>query len=302
MDERVAELRKEAVGAWPLALHPRGASILLWFLRKKPLGGAGGLIIAGMAVVALAAGLVAPYDPLETDFGAMLGPPSLAHWLGTDAFGRDVLSRLIHGARTALLIGFASSFLGATAGALIGLTSGYLGGRVDLYTQRGMDIVISFPIIVLALTVVAMLGSGTGNLILAITIPFIPRVSQVIRASALSIREMPYIEAARALGTGRARIILRHMFPNVMASYLVMLTAFLGQAILLEASLSFLGLGTAEPTPSWGLMLRGAAVEFAERAPWMAIFPGLTISAAVFAFNVLGGALRDVLDPKLRMA
>ena len=302
MDERVAELRKEAVGAWPLLLHPRGVPILLWFLRKKPLGGAGGLIIAGMVVVALAAGVVAPYDPLETDFGTMLGPPSLAHWLGTDAFGRDVLSRLIHGARTALLVGFASSFLGATAGALIGLTSAYLGGRVDLYTQRCMDIVISFPIIVLALTVVAMLGSGTGNLIVAITIPFIPRVSQVVRASALSIREMPYIEAARALGTGRARIILRHMFPNVMASYLVMLTAFLGQAILLEASLSFLGLGTAEPTPSWGLMLRGAAVEFAERAPWMAIFPGLTISAAVFAFNVLGDALRDVLDPKLRMA
>jgi peptide/nickel transport system permease protein len=302
MDKRVAESRKGAVGAWPLLLHPRGVPILLWFLRKKPLGGAGGLIITGMAVVALAAGVVAPYDPLQTDFGAMLGPPSLAHWLGTDAFGRDVLSRLIYGARTALLVGFASSFLGATAGALIGLTSAYLGGRVDLYTQRCMDIVISFPIIVLALTVVAMLGSGTGNLILAITIPFIPRVSQVVRASALSIREMPYIEAARALGTSRRRIILRHMFPNVMASYLVMLTAFLGQAILLEASLSFLGLGTAEPTPSWGLMLRGAAVEFAERAPWMAIFPGLTISAAVFAFNVLGDALRDVLDPKLRMA
>jgi peptide/nickel transport system permease protein len=302
MDERVAEVRKEAVGVWPLALQPRGVPILLRFLRKKPLGGAGGLIIAGMAVMALAAGLVAPYDPLETDFGAMLGAPSRAHWLGTDAFGRDVLSRIMHGARTALLVGFASSFLGATLGALIGVASAYLGGRVDLYTQRCMDIVISFPIIVLALTVVAMLGSGTFNLILAITIPFIPRVSQVVRAGALSIREMPYIEAARALGTSRRRIILRHMFPNVMASYLVMLTAFLGQAILLEASLSFLGLGTAEPTPSWGLMLRGAAVEFAERAPWMAIFPGLTISAAVFGFNVLGDALRDVLDPKLRMA
>jgi peptide/nickel transport system permease protein len=302
MDERVLELRKEAVGPWPLLLHPQGVPILLWFLRKKPLGGAGGLIIAGMALMALAAGMVAPYDPLETDFGAMLGAPSRAHWLGTDAFGRDVLSRIMHGARTALLVGFASSFLGATLGALIGVASAYLGGRVDLYTQRCMDIVISFPIIVLALTVVAMLGSGTFNLILAITIPFIPRVSQVVRAGALSIREMPYIEAARALGTSRRRIILRHMFPNVMASYLVMLTAFLGQAILLEASLSFLGLGTAEPTPSWGLMLRGAAVEFAERAPWMAIFPGLTISGAVFAFNVLGDALRDVLDPKLRMA
>jgi peptide/nickel transport system permease protein len=266
------------------------------------LGAAGALVIGGMLLMAIAAGWVAPYDPLETDFGAMLGPPNRAHWLGTDAFGRDVLSRLLYGARTALLVGFASSFLGATLGALIGAASGYLGGRVDLYTQRGMDIVISFPIIVLALTVVAMLGSGTANLILAITIPCIPRVSQVVRASALSIREMPFIEAARALGSSRRRIILRHMFPNVMASYLVMLTAFLGQAILLEASLSFLGLGTAEPTPSWGLMLRGAAVEFAERAPWMAIFPGLTISLAVFAFNVLGDALRDVLDPKLRMA
>lgn len=302
MDERVFELAEIGLNARLEAAMPRGASALLWFLRKKPLGAAGALVIGGMLLMALAAGLVAPYDPLETDFGTMLGAPSRAHWLGTDAFGRDVLSRIMHGARTALLVGFASSFLGATLGALIGVASAYLGGRVDLYTQRCMDIVISFPIIVLALTVVAMLGSGTFNLILAITIPFIPRVSQVVRASALTIREMPYIEAARALGVRSSRIILRHMFPNVMASYLVMLTAFLGQAILLEASLSFLGLGTAEPTPSWGLMLRGAAVEFAERAPWMAVFPGLTISAAVFAFNVLGDALRDVLDPKLRMA
>ena len=269
MDERTIELPGLAVEARPLAAIPRGMRSLLRFLRKKPLGAAGGFIIVAMALGALAAGVVAPYDPLETDFDAMLGPPTQAHWLGTDAFGRDVLSRIIHGARTALLVGFASSFLGATLGAILG---------------------------------VAMLGGGTFNLILAIMIPFIPRVSQVLRASALAIREMPYIEAARALGMGSSRIILRHMFPNVMASYLVMLTAFLGQAILLEASLSFLGLGTAEPIPSWGLMLRGAAVEFAERAPWMAIFPGLTISAAVFAFNVLGDALRDVLDPKLRMA
>ena len=302
MGERAFEPPNIGLNARLGAGIPRGVSALLGFLRKKPLGAAGALVIGGMLLMAITAGMVAPYDPLEIDFGAMLGSPSRAHWLGTDAFGRDVLSRIIHGAQTALLVGFASAFLGATIGAMVGVASAYLGGRVDLYTQRGMDIVISFPIIVLALTVVAMLGSGTFNLILAITIPFIPRVSQVIRASALSIREMPYIEAARALGTGRARIILRHMLPNVMASYLVMLTAFLGQAILLEASLSFLGLGTAEPTPSWGLMLRGAAVEFAERAPWMAIFPGLTISAAVFAFNVLGDALRDVLDPKLRMA
>ncbi|MBI3085640.1 MAG: ABC transporter permease [candidate division NC10 bacterium] len=302
MDERVIRLPEVAGRPRPVARLPAGVAAFLQFTRKKPLGAIGGFIILAMALGALAAGVVAPYDPLETDFGAMLGPPTRAHWLGTDAFGRDVMSRIIHGARTALLVGFASSFLGATLGAILGVASAYLGGRVDLYTQRCMDILISFPVIILALSVVAMLGSGTFNLVLAITIPFIPRVSQVVRASALAIREMPYIEAARALGTGPTRIILRHMFPNVMASYLVMLTAFLGQAILLEASLSFLGLGTAEPVPSWGLMLRGAAVEFAERAPWMAIFPGLTISAAVFAFNVFGDALRDVLDPKLRMA
>jgi peptide/nickel transport system permease protein len=302
MDERVNRLPAMAMETFSVHAMRRSAQALLRFVRKKPLGAAGGFIIGGMALMALAASVVAPYDPLETDFGAMLGPPGRAHWLGTDAFGRDVLSRIIHGARTALLVGFASSFLGSSLGAVIGVASAYLGGRVDLYTQRCMDLVISFPIIVLALSVIALLGGGTFNLILAITIPFIPRVSQVVRASALSIRELPYIEAARALGGGSLRIILRHMFPNVMATYLVMLTAFLGQAILLEASLSFLGLGSAEPTPSWGLMLRGAAVEFAERAPWMAIFPGLTISAAVFAFNVLGDALRDILDPKLRMA
>jgi peptide/nickel transport system permease protein len=302
MGEPIFELPGGALQARLEAATPRRLSAFLRFLRKKPLGAAGAVVIGGMLLMALSAGVLAPYDPLETDFGAMLGPPDRAHWLGTDAFGRDVLSRIMYGARTALLVGFVSSFLGATLGAIIAVTTAYIGGRIDLYAQRGMDIVLSFPIIVLALSVVALLGGGMVNLILAITIPFVPRVSQVVRASTLSIREMPYIEAARALGAGSRRIILRHMFPNIMAPYLVMLTAFLGQAILLEASLSFLGLGTAEPTPSWGLMLRGAAVEFAERAPWMAIFPGLTISLAIFAFNVLGDALRDVLDPKLRMA
>lgn len=281
---------------------PPWVRALLRFVRRKPLGAIGAGVIVAMGLAAFFAGLVSPYDPLDTDFGAMLGAPSAAHWLGTDAFGRDLLSRILHGSRTALLVGFAASFLGATLGALTGVTSAYFGGRIDLAIQRVMDVVISFPIIILALSVVAILGGGTGNLILAITIPFIPRVAQVVRAVSLAVREMAYVEAARALGTGHLRIIFRHMFPNVMASYLVMLTAFLGQAILLEASLSFLGLGTAEPTPTWGLMLRGAAVEFAERAPWMAIFPGIAISASVFAFNVFGDALRDVLDPKLRVA
>jgi peptide/nickel transport system permease protein len=270
------------------------------FCRRRPLGAVGAAIIVVMIVVAVAAPLLAPYDPQGVDFGAMLGKPSAAHWLGTDSFGRDVMSRLIYGSRTALIVGFVSALVGATVGAVLGVGSAYFGGRVDLYTQRIMDIFISFPVIILALTLVAILGNTIPNLITAITVPMIPRCALVIRASALSIRELPYIDAARAAGFGHGRIILRHMLPNVMAPYLIMVTAFLGQAILAEASLSFLGLGVQEPLPAWGLMLRGAAVEFAEAAPWMAIFPGLAISLSVFAFNLFGDSLRDALDPRLR--
>ncbi len=282
--------------------QPRWLKAVLRFARQKPLGMAGAIVIVVMAVVAVLAGFIAPYDPRENDYSVMLQAPTLAHWLGTDTFGRDVLSRIIYGSQTALLIGLTASFLGATLGAVIGVTSAYFGRRVDLVIQRLIDIVMSFPIIVLALAVVAVLGSGIMNLVLAISIPFIPRAARVVRSSALSIREMPYIDAARALGFSHRRIIFRHMLPNVMAPYLIMLTAFLGQAILLEASLSFLGLGIAEPEPAWGLMLRGAAVEFAERAPWMAIFPGLAISLGVFAFNLFGDSLRDALDPKLSVS
>jgi peptide/nickel transport system permease protein len=270
------------------------------FARQQPLGAVGAGIIAVMLLVGLAAPLLAPYDPVAVDFGAMLARPSAAHWLGTDSFGRDVLSRLIYGSRTALIVGFGAALLGATAGAILGVGSAYFGGRVDLYLQRGMDVLLCFPLIILALAIVAMLGNNVPNLILAITIPMVPRCALVIRASALSIREMPYVDAARAAGFRHGRIMLRHMLPNVMAPYLIMVTSFLGQAILLEASLSFLGLGVQEPTAAWGLMLRGAAVEFAETAPWMAVFPGLAISLSVFAFNLFGDSLRDALDPRLR--
>jgi len=270
------------------------------FCRRRPLGAVGAAIIVVMFVVALAAPVLAPYDPQLVDFAAMLARPSPAHWLGTDSFGRDVLSRLIYGSRTALIVGFVSAVVGATLGAVLGVGSAYFGGRVDLYMQRLMDIFISFPLIILALALVAILGNSIPNLITAITVPMIPRCALVIRSSALSIREMPYVDAARAAGFGHSRIILRHMLPNVMAPYLIMVTAFLGQAILLEASLSFLGLGVQEPLPAWGLMLRGAAVEFAEAAPWMAIFPGVAISLSVFAFNLFGDSLRDALDPRLR--
>ena len=278
----------------------RRFSFVREFVARRTLGALGAGVILLMLFAAVAAPLLAPYDPLATDFAAMLGRPDASHWLGTDAFGRDVLSRIIYGSRTALLVGFGASVLGATIGAVIGVASAYFGGRVDFVVQWFMDILLSFPLIVLALAVVAILGTGPTNVILAIAVPMIPRCERVARASALAIRELPYVDAARAAGFGHARIILRHMLPNVMAPYLIMLTAFLGQAILLEASLSFLGLGVQEPTAAWGLMLRGAAVDFAETAPWMAIFPGLAISLAVFAFNLFGDSLRDALDPKLK--
>ena len=285
-----------------LVSHMRGwLEVSLRFARERSLGAAGAIIVLLMIFAALLADLIAPFDPLETDYAAMLQDPRSSHWFGTDSFGRDVLSRLIYGSRTDLWIGFSSSFLGATTGAVIGVASAYFGGKVDLIVQRFMDLLLSFPLIVLALVVVAVLGTGTTNVILAITVPMVPRCALVVRSSALSLRQMPFVDAARALGFGHRRIIFRHMLPNVMAPYLIMLTAFLGQAILLEASLSFLGLGVTEPTAAWGLMLRGAAVEFAERAPWMAVFPGLAISLSVFAFNLFGDSLRDALDPKLRL-
>jgi peptide/nickel transport system permease protein len=284
------------------AARPRARWIaaIFDFVRHRPLGAIGAAIILVMAALAMTAGYLAPYNPVENDYTAMLAAPNAEHWLGTDAFGRDVFSRIIYGSRTALMVGFGASLIGAIFGSLIGVASAYFGGRVDLIVQRIMDVLFAFPVIILALVVVAVLGTGAGNVILAIAAPMVPRCARVVRSSALSAREMPYVDAARASGYSHARIILRHMLPNVMAPILIMATAFLGEAILLEASLSFLGLGVQEPTAAWGLMLRGAAVEFAETAPWMAIFPGLAISLAVFGFNLFGDSLRDALDPRLR--
>jgi peptide/nickel transport system permease protein len=290
--------RKTAVPTTAAWAQPAG--IAAGFARRYPLGAAGAAVIAAMVLMATLAGALAPYDPLATDYGAMVARPGLAHWLGTDAFGRDVLSRIIWGSRTALTVGFVCALVGATVGALVGVASAYFGGMVDLLVDRVLDVFLSFPLIILALAVVAVLGNGTGTVIVAITVPMVPRCARVIRSSALAIRRTSWVDAARAAGYGHARIILRHMLPNVVAPYLIMLTAFMGQAILLEASLSFLGLGVAEPTPAWGLMLKGAAVDFAETAPWLALFPGLAISLAVLAFNLLGDSLRDALDPKLR--
>ena len=273
----------------------------LWaIVRSQPLGIAGAFIVVVMVVSAVFAPYIAPYDPELNDFGAMLFAPDASHLLGTDEFGRDIFSRLVWGARTAMLVGFSCALLGSTIGLLIGVASAYFGGKLDILLQRVIDIFIAFPAIILALTIVTVLGTGTENVIIAITIPLIPNCARVVRSSALAIREIPYVDAARALGFGHARIVLRHMAPNVMAPYLIMLTTFLGQAILAEAGLSFLGLGVQEPIPAWGLMLQGGAQEYAESAPWVPIFPGVAISLAVFGFNLFGDALRDLLDPKLR--
>jgi peptide/nickel transport system permease protein len=285
----------------PKRRHP-----VVLFMMHQPLGAAGLVVIIAMGICAAFAQWVAPYDPLMVDYAAQLARPSAAHWLGTDSFGRDVASRIIYGARTALAIGFIASFLGCTAGAVIGVASAYFGGKTDLIVQGVMDVLLSFPIIVLAITVVAVLGNYVVlgidvNLIIAIAVPMLPRVERVVRASALAIREMPYVDAARAAGYSHTRIIFRHIMPNVVAPYLILLTAFVAQAILAEASLSFLGLGVTEPTPSWGLMLSGAAADFYQQAPWMIVFPGIAISLGVFAFNLFGDSLRDWLDPKIKL-
>ena len=293
------------VAALPYKI-PKRRGPVLQFVVTQPLGAAGLFVILAMIASAALADLLAPFDPLDVDFSAMLGPPSLEHWLGTDAFGRDVLSRIMYGARTALAVGFLSSLFGCTAGALLGVVSAYFGGRIDLAIQGVVDVLLSFPIIVLALVVVAllpkvMIAGIDVALIGAIAIPMAPRVARVVRAAALSIRELPYIDAARAAGFSHTRIIFRHITPNIVAPYLIMLTASVAQAILLEASLSFLGLGVTEPTPAWGLMLSGSAADFYREAPWMILFPGIAISLAVFAFNLFGDSLRDWLDPKIKV-
>ena len=274
---------------------------VLRFCRREPLGTFGVTIVLAMAIAGFSAEWIAPYNPTANDFAAMTEAPSWAHWLGTDQFGRDLLSRIIFGARTALIVGLTSAFVGGVTGLVLGVGSAYFGGLIDLVLQRVFDIVMAFPLIIMALAVVSIFGTGVQNVIVAITIPLIPRCARVVRSSALAIREAPYVDAARACGYSHARIILRHMVPNVVAPFLIMITAFVGQAILAEASLSYLGLGVQEPVAAWGLMLQGGAEEYASTAPWIAIFPGVAIMLSVLGINLFGDALRDELDPKLRI-
>jgi peptide/nickel transport system permease protein len=289
-----SELRRAGAGA-------AGGWRRLAFLAQRHVLGAAGLAIMVLFVLtALLADLICRYDPLSVDAGHALAHPGLQHWMGTDSFGRDVWSRIVHGARISLAVGIGSTALGGSIGVIVGLTSGYLSGWVDLVFQRVTDILQALPLLVLALVMTAALGPSLPNVIIAIAIPLIPTVSRVIRANTLALRELPFIEAAKSIGMSETRIALRHILPNTLAPLIVLATAQLGSTILTEASLSFLGLGIPEPYPSWGRMLSESAAEYVRTAPWLVIFPGVAISLAVFGTNLFGDALRDILDPRQR--
>ncbi len=251
-------------------------------------------------LTALFAEFLTVHDPLSTNAAMSLAPPGGGYWMGADNFGRDVYSRIVFGARISLTVGIGATAMGCFFGVALGLLSGYLSGTVDLLIQRLIDIMQALPLLVLALVMSAALGPSVQNVIFAIAIPLIPSVARVIRANTLALREQPFVEAAKAIGMSDLRIALRHVLPNTLAPLIVLATAQLGSTILVEASLSFLGLGIPEPFPSWGRMLSESAAEYVRVAPWLVIFPGIAISLAVFGTNLLGDAVRDILDPRQR--
>jgi peptide/nickel transport system permease protein len=273
---------------------------LVFLAKRYPLGAVGVLIMALFVLTALFATVISPFDPTSTNARASLAVPSALHWMGADFMGRDVLSRIIGGARISLSVGAGAVSLGCLVGIPVGLLSGYFGGWVDLVVQRIIDILQSLPLLVLALVMAAALGPSLRNTIIAIAIPLVPSIARIVRSNTLALREMPFVEAARAIGLSETWIAIRHVLPNTLAPLIVLATAQFGSAILVEASLSFLGLGVPEPYPSWGRMLSESAAEYMRVAPWLVIYPGIAISLAVFGANLLGDALRDMLDPRLR--
>jgi peptide/nickel transport system permease protein len=275
-------------------------AIVTRLARKYPLGAAGAVIMTLFVAAAILADAIAPFSPLTTNPARSLARPGTLHPFGADVMGRDILSRILHGARISLAVGIFSTLIGGVFGVIIGIASGFLGGWFDLLVQRLTDILQALPVLVLALVMSAALGPSLPNTIMAISIPLIPYVARVVRANTMGLRELAFVEAAEATGMTRWRIALRHILPNTLAPLIVISTAQLGSTILTEASLSFLGLGVPEPYPSWGRMLSDSAAEYMRTAPWLVIFPGLAISLAVFGTNMLGDALRDILDPRQR--
>jgi ABC-type dipeptide/oligopeptide/nickel transport system permease subunit len=268
-------------------------------IAKHPIGAVFGGIILLIVVLAITAPWITPYDPVTTSLETF-EPPTLDHPFGTDDIGRDQLTRVIYGSRISLYVGLISVGVGITSGATLGLVSGFVGGKFDLILQRFVDGMQSIPGLVLAMALVSVLGTSTTNAMLAIAVVVIPSSSRVIRGAVLAVKQNVFIEAARTLGASPTRVMLRHLLPNVVAPILILVSASLGGAILVEAGLSFLGLGTQPPNPSWGLMLATSGRRYMEIAPWLAIFPGLAISITVLSFNMLGDTVRDILDPRLR--
>ena len=281
--------------AWPV----RTVKVIKNFVVRKPLGAAGGGIILTMIFLGLAASVIAR-DPVQWFFMDRLQGPSLTYWLGTDDLGRDMWARIVHGARISLYVGILAVAFGSGAGGVLGLMSAYYGGKVDIAMQRGFDAMMSIPTLIMALTIMAALGTGLNNVVLAIGIVQIPRANRIVRSQALAVKETEYVMAARAIGATNVRIMAQHIMPQCIAPWLIIASAALGTAIISEASLSFLGMGVPPPTPTWGGMLAGRGREYWQVAPWMAIWPGVAISLAVYGFNLFGDALRDILDPRLR--
>jgi peptide/nickel transport system permease protein len=288
-------------------LNRAGANVHGWlgalafFVRRYPLGAIGGVIMILFVGTAIFAGSITSFDPLSTNPRASLARPGEEHVLGADFMGRDVFARIVYGARISLAVGLGAMALGCMIGVVVGLLSGFYGGWIDLLVQRLIDIMQALPLLVMALVMAASLGPSLTNTIIAIAIPLVPNVARVIRSNTLSLREMPFVEAARAVGMSETRIALSHVLPNTLAPLIVLGTAQLGSAILVESALAFLGLGVPEPHPSWGRMLSESAAEYVRTAPWLVIFPGLVISLVVFGTNLLGDALRDILDPRQRI-
>jgi peptide/nickel transport system permease protein len=279
---------------------PALARLVLRFARRKPLGAIGGVIVLALLVMAVFASQIAPYSYDQSIRGARMKPPSGQFWMGTDNISRDIWSRVVYGARISVTVGFVTVALATLIATAIGVSSAYLGGAYDIAVQRVVDAWMSFPALVVILSLIAALGPGLMNLILALSILGAASASRVIRGATLTVIANPYVEAARALGAGHLRIVMRYVLPNVLATILILSTIGLGTVILAESGLSFLGFGIPPPYPSWGGMLSGSGRSFMYYAPWMALFPGAAISLAVFGFNMLGDALRDVLDPRLR--
>jgi peptide/nickel transport system permease protein len=282
------------------ARAPSRVGLVLRFARRKPLGAIGAVIVLGLLVMAVLAEGIAPYHYEKAIPGGRMKPPGAQFWMGTDNLSRDIWSRVVYGARISVTVGFATVALATLMATAIGVSSAYLGGVYDMLVQRVVDAWMSFPALVVVLSLMAALGPGLLNLILALSILGAASASRVIRGATLAVMANPYVEAARALGAGHLRIVALYVLPNVLATVLILATIGLGTVILAESGLSFLGFGIPPPYPSWGGMLSGSGRSFMYHAPWMALFPGAAISVAVFGFNMLGDALRDVLDPRLR--